>query len=51
MKTIPLTAAMAAFGLTALPSYADNATAPEPVIEAVAAKTVGVYILQISGKG
>jgi hypothetical protein len=54
MKATLLTTAtcsMAAFGLAALPLYADNATATKPVIEAATVKTVSVYILQVSGKG
>ena len=54
MKPTLLTAAtcsMAAFGLAALPLFADNATPTKPILETVAVKTVSVYILQVSGKG
>ncbi len=51
MKAIPLTTALAAFGFAVLPLHAANTTATKPVIEATAAKTVSVYILQVSGKG
>ncbi len=54
MKSTLLTTAtygLAAFGLALFPIHADNASATEPVIEAAVAKTVGVYIINISGKG
>ncbi len=47
------TAGLAAFGLAVLPVFADDAPATpvKPAAEAVAANTVSVYLVQISGKG